>query len=144
MHSFLLNKQIKKALSHIWDKTLNPAVPPKLPDKPTARFLYLHISRSDNGYGTRRRYSQTLSCRPHKSIRCTLPCGISTDNRSLQALSKATLLNHRFFRCCHNVITPFFLCQEKITNIFKSLFMGQNVLYRYISRKNALFCGIIK
>nr|DAV80886.1 MAG TPA: hypothetical protein [Caudoviricetes sp.] len=25
-----------------------------MPEKPTARFLYLHISRSDNGYGTRR------------------------------------------------------------------------------------------
>ena len=33
---------------------LNPAVPPKLPAKPTALFLHQYVSRSDNGYGSRR------------------------------------------------------------------------------------------
>ena len=33
---------------------LNPAVPPKLPAKPTALFLHQYVSRSDNGHGSRR------------------------------------------------------------------------------------------
>ena len=62
-------------------------------------FLTPHyVSRIDNGYGSRRPLLACwLSCRPHKSIHLTLHHGISTINRSLNMLGKATLLNRRFF-----------------------------------------------
>lgn len=49
------SSKIKKALSHKnGTRLVIPAVPPKLPVKPTAHFLHRYVSRSDNGYGSRR------------------------------------------------------------------------------------------
>ena len=73
-----------KALSPLWDKTSDPAVPPKLTHSARS-FRVLHTRRPDNGCGPRQ--PLLSSCRslcPRKSIRRKVLCRDPTTHGSLK------------------------------------------------------------
>lgn len=80
------------------DKTVNPAVPPKLMFPSTLHCTY-YATRLDNGYGSRRLLLAFAFDRPHKSIHRKTECRILTVADSLKIKNLRLLFLITGFLC---------------------------------------------